>query len=253
MPYRPRLRVEAPSPNVIVQRRRPGAGQGRRWSPAAARGTSRCTAASSGPACSTPRARARCSRRRCRTRCWPRPKAVDGGAGVAAHRQELHGRRDELRARRRGRAEDEGIEVESVRDERRRRRAGLALHRGPARRRRDRAGREDRRRARPRRGDDLADGGARSRGKVNERARSYRRRAARRASLPAAGTPTFDLGDGEMEVGIGIHGEPGAARRSSRRVDDMAEMARRRRSSATSATSGDAACSRSSTAWAGRR
>jgi len=30
--------------------------------------------------------------------------------------------------------------------------------------------------------------------------------------VPAAGTPTFDLGEGEMEIGIGIHGEPGRYR-----------------------------------------
>jgi dihydroxyacetone kinase-like protein len=29
---------------------------------------------------------------------------------------------------------------------------------------------------------------------------------------PSAGTPTFDLGDDEMEIGIGIHGEPGRER-----------------------------------------
>ena len=27
--------------------------------------------------------------------------------------------------------------------------------------------------------------------------------------VPAAGTPTFELGDDEIEIGIGIHGEPG--------------------------------------------
>jgi dihydroxyacetone kinase-like protein len=30
--------------------------------------------------------------------------------------------------------------------------------------------------------------------------------------VPAAGKPTFDLGDDEMEIGIGIHGEPGRER-----------------------------------------
>ncbi len=30
--------------------------------------------------------------------------------------------------------------------------------------------------------------------------------------VPAAGKPTFDLPDGEMEIGVGIHGEPGRAR-----------------------------------------
>jgi phosphoenolpyruvate---glycerone phosphotransferase subunit DhaK len=31
-------------------------------------------------------------------------------------------------------------------------------------------------------------------------------------TVPAAGKPTFDLPDGQMEVGIGIHGEPGRRR-----------------------------------------
>jgi dihydroxyacetone kinase-like protein len=30
--------------------------------------------------------------------------------------------------------------------------------------------------------------------------------------VPAAGKPTFELGDDEMEIGIGIHGEPGRER-----------------------------------------
>ena len=31
-------------------------------------------------------------------------------------------------------------------------------------------------------------------------------------TVPAAGKPTFDLAENEMEVGIGIHGEPGRQR-----------------------------------------
>jgi phosphoenolpyruvate---glycerone phosphotransferase subunit DhaK len=31
-------------------------------------------------------------------------------------------------------------------------------------------------------------------------------------TVPAVGTPTFELGEGEMELGIGIHGEPGRRR-----------------------------------------
>jgi dihydroxyacetone kinase-like protein len=31
-------------------------------------------------------------------------------------------------------------------------------------------------------------------------------------TVPAAGKPTFDLGDDEMEIGVGIHGEPGRTR-----------------------------------------
>ena len=31
-------------------------------------------------------------------------------------------------------------------------------------------------------------------------------------TVPAAGKPTFDIGEGEMEMGVGIHGEPGRQR-----------------------------------------
>jgi dihydroxyacetone kinase-like protein len=41
--------------------------------------------------------------------------------------------------------------------------------------------------------------------------------------VPAAGTPTFDLGPDEVEVGIGIHGEPGRRREKLAPIDDMAE------------------------------
>jgi dihydroxyacetone kinase-like protein len=41
--------------------------------------------------------------------------------------------------------------------------------------------------------------------------------------VPAAGTPTFELGDDEVEVGIGIHGEPGRRREKLASVDDMSE------------------------------
>jgi dihydroxyacetone kinase-like protein len=41
--------------------------------------------------------------------------------------------------------------------------------------------------------------------------------------VPAAGTPTFQLGDDEVEVGIGIHGEPGRRREKLAPIDEMAE------------------------------
>jgi dihydroxyacetone kinase-like protein len=41
--------------------------------------------------------------------------------------------------------------------------------------------------------------------------------------VPAAGTPTFELGDDEVEVGIGIHGEPGRRREKLAPIDEMAE------------------------------
>lgn len=41
--------------------------------------------------------------------------------------------------------------------------------------------------------------------------------------LPEAGTPTFLLEDGEMEIGIGIHGEPGSHRGALLPADQIAE------------------------------
>ena len=38
-------------------------------------------------------------------------------------------------------------------------------------------------------------------------------------TVPAAGRPTFDIGDDEMEVGVGIHGEPGRRRSPLQRAD----------------------------------
>jgi dihydroxyacetone kinase-like protein len=42
-------------------------------------------------------------------------------------------------------------------------------------------------------------------------------------TVPASGKPTFDIGDGEMEVGVGIHGEPGRRRDTLRSADAIAE------------------------------
>lgn len=41
---------------------------------------------------------------------------------------------------------------------------------------------------------------------------------------PAAGKPTFDLGDDEMEIGIGIHGEPGRTRMKLAPAAQIAEL-----------------------------
>jgi dihydroxyacetone kinase-like protein len=43
-------------------------------------------------------------------------------------------------------------------------------------------------------------------------------------TVPAAGKPTFDLPDGQMEVGIGIHGEPGRRRVPTAPAAEIAEM-----------------------------
>jgi phosphoenolpyruvate---glycerone phosphotransferase subunit DhaK len=60
------------------------------------------------------------------------------------------------------------------------------------------------------RGDDLRAVAAVAR-RVNEGARSFGI-ALSSCIPPAAGSPIFDLPEGEMEVGIGIHGEPGRRR-----------------------------------------
>jgi dihydroxyacetone kinase-like protein len=42
-------------------------------------------------------------------------------------------------------------------------------------------------------------------------------------TVPAAGKPTFDISDGEMEFGVGIHGEPGRRRDTLKSADAIAE------------------------------
>jgi phosphoenolpyruvate---glycerone phosphotransferase subunit DhaK len=43
-------------------------------------------------------------------------------------------------------------------------------------------------------------------------------------TVPARGTPTFELDESEIEIGIGIHGEPGRERRAIAPVDEITEM-----------------------------
>ncbi len=59
--------------------------------------------------------------------------------------------------------------------------------------------------------------------KVNESSRSMGM-ALTSCTVPAAGKPTFDLPDDEMEIGIGIHGEPGRTRVKLAPAADIAEM-----------------------------
>ncbi len=60
------------------------------------------------------------------------------------------------------------------------------------------------------RGDDLKKVAALCR-KVNEHGRSMGM-ALTSCAIPAAGKPTFDIAEDEMEIGVGIHGEPGRRR-----------------------------------------
>ncbi|NET78143.1 dihydroxyacetone kinase subunit DhaK [Okeania sp. SIO1F9] len=43
-------------------------------------------------------------------------------------------------------------------------------------------------------------------------------------TTPAKGSPTFELGNNEIEFGIGIHGEPGRERMSMKSADEIVEM-----------------------------
>jgi len=59
--------------------------------------------------------------------------------------------------------------------------------------------------------------------RVNENGRSMGM-ALTSCTVPVAGKPTFELGDDEMEIGIGIHGEPGRERMKIKPVDEIVDM-----------------------------
>src|SRR6201993_3745569 len=59
---------------------------------------------------------------------------------------------------------------------------------------------------------------------VNERSRSFGV-ALTSCVVPAAGKPTFELGDSEIELGIGIHGEPGRTRAAHAAASELARVA----------------------------
>jgi len=58
---------------------------------------------------------------------------------------------------------------------------------------------------------------------VNERSRSFGV-ALSSCAVPAAGKPTFELGEAEVELGIGIHGEPGRTRGPMRSARELAAV-----------------------------
>ncbi len=59
--------------------------------------------------------------------------------------------------------------------------------------------------------------------KVNANGRSMGM-ALTSCTVPAAGKPTFDIGEDEMEIGIGIHGEPGRERMKVKPAQEIVEM-----------------------------
>lgn len=78
-------------------------------------------------------------------------------------------------------------------------------------------------------------GAAAEEGMPLERVESLARRVVRRSrsfgvalsscTTPAKGSPTFDLPPGELELGVGIHGEPGRERRGMMTAREIAEVA----------------------------
>lgn len=60
--------------------------------------------------------------------------------------------------------------------------------------------------------------------KVNDNARSFGV-ALGACTTPAKGSPTFDLPAGELELGVGIHGEPGRERRAMMTSHEIADVA----------------------------
>ncbi|WP_344618689.1 dihydroxyacetone kinase subunit DhaK [Dactylosporangium salmoneum] len=58
---------------------------------------------------------------------------------------------------------------------------------------------------------------------VNERSASFAVALAA-GTTPAAGRPGFELADDEIEVGVGIHGEPGRSRQRMRPAAEIAEL-----------------------------
>lgn len=59
---------------------------------------------------------------------------------------------------------------------------------------------------------------------VNESSRSFGV-ALSACTTPAKGSPTFDLPEGELELGVGIHGEPGRERRPMMTSGEIADFA----------------------------
>ena len=59
-------------------------------------------------------------------------------------------------------------------------------------------------------------------------------------TVPAAGKPTFELGENEMEIGIGIHGEPGRHREPLGTAAEIAERLARPDRARPPSTRGDA-------------
>src|SRR6218665_326828 len=159
------------------------------YSPAVAAATNRCTEALSVMECWMPRAPVRCSLPPRPTRCWRQQSRSTAGAVEWVVTSDDVAVQDSLwTAGRRG----VGVTVllEKI--------VGAAAEAGQ----------------------DLAQIAALAR-RINESGRSMGM-ALTSCTVPAAGKPTFDLPEGEMELGVGIHGEPGRTRVPTGTARDIA-------------------------------
>ena len=149
-------------------------------------------------------------------------KHIDGGAGVLHLVWNYTGDVMNFDMAAELAAADSDTDGRGGRHQRRRRRRGQPLHRRPTR---------DRGRHRPSRRSpgpppsraaslpELADLARR----VNDNTRSMGM-ALTSCTVPAKGSPTFDLPEDEIEIGIGIHGEPGRRRVPLAPARDIAAM-----------------------------
>jgi dihydroxyacetone kinase-like protein len=63
--------------------------------------------------------------------------------------------------------------------------------------------------------------------RITEKARDATRSigvALKAGSIPQTGEPTFELGDDEIEIGMGVHGEPGVLRREMASADEIVDL-----------------------------
>ena len=190
----------------------------------------------SGRECSTPPCRARSSPRPPRTRSSPATARRKRRRRRAAHREELHRRRAELRDRgragRRPRA-SRSARSSSTTTSRSRTRctppAGAASA-APCSWRRSPG--------RPPSAGTTSTPSPPSRERVNQNVRCMGV-ALTACTVPHAGEPSFTLEDDEIEIGIGIHGEPGRHRITMENADGIVGPAARTRGQDLRLASGD--------------
>ena len=192
----------------------------------AVRATSRCTAASSASGMLDAACPGEVFTSPTPDQMLAATRLVDGGAGVIHIVKNYTGDVMNFEMAAELAAADDRRQGGGDRHERRRRRRRQPLHRRAPRGRRHRVGREDRAAPPPRQGQRPRRRSPPSAGRSTAGGRSMGM-ALTSCTVPAAGKPTFELVEDEMEIGIGIHGEPGRYRRAAGTAAEIAERLRR--------------------------